>query len=230
MLVVTMYDRVMAMRIRVEEGRLVEVPTPGATGMDRRAFGEFESARGELASYAFGWSTDPEATEGRLTIGIGVGNPGGATFHAGVRADADGYAFTLVDEPFEDVPEGGPDLTADEARVHDTLPFIWHVADCVLAHDRRANWMRHRLVGTRAIQTPQVFEREEPILLVVHDDDDELWQLIGSSDAGSDARLGHLWHSIDEDPTLLDVLDLEPGEEAVRRRHGGPWTRRRFNS
>ena len=129
------------MEIRVDEGRLVEVPTPGATGMDRRAFGEFESARGELASYAFGWSTDPEATEGRLTIGIGVGNPGGATFHAGVRADADGYAFALLDEPFEDVPEGGPDLTADEARAHDTLPFIWHVADCVLANDRRANWM-----------------------------------------------------------------------------------------
>ena len=34
------------MEVRVEEGRLVEVPTPGATGMERRAFGEFvEPAR-----------------------------------------------------------------------------------------------------------------------------------------------------------------------------------------
>ncbi len=219
------------MELTIEEGRLTEAPTEGAKGVERRAFGEFVSKRGELASYAIGWATDADPRVGRITIGIGAGNEGGATFHAVVFAKDDGgHSFTLVDEPFEEVPEGGPHLTADEARAHDTLPFIWHVADCVLAHDRRANWMRHRLVGTRAIQTPEVFELEEPILLVVHDDDDELWQLIGSSDAGSDARIGHLWHSVDEDPTLVDVLDLEPGEEAVRERRGGPWTRRRSRS
>jgi hypothetical protein len=218
------------MEIRVEEGRLVELPTPNATGMERRAFGEFESARGELASYAFGWSTDPDVNEGRLTVGIGVGNPGGGTFHAAVFAHEGGVSYSLVDEPFEEVPEGGPHLTADEARAHDTLPFIWHVADCVMERDRRAWWLRHWLLGTRAIQTPQVFELEEPILLVVHDDDDELWQLIGTTGGGREAKLGHLWHSIDEDPTLVDVLDLEPGEEAVRERRGGRWTRRRISS
>jgi hypothetical protein len=36
--------------IQVIEGRLVEAPTAGATGMDRRAFGEFVGPRGELAS------------------------------------------------------------------------------------------------------------------------------------------------------------------------------------
>ena len=110
------------MDVRVEEGRLVEVPTPGATGMDRRAFGEFVGPRGELASYAFGWSTDPDATEGRLTVGIGAGNPGGGTFHAVVFVHEDSYAFSLVDEPFEDVPEGGPDLRRDDALAHRDLP------------------------------------------------------------------------------------------------------------
>ena len=142
----------------------------------------------------------------------------------------DSYAFSLVDEPFEDVPEGGPDLRRDDALAHRDLEFIWAVADTVMERDRRAWWLRHWLLRTRAIETEQVFELEEPILLVVNDDDDELWQLIGSSDAGPDGKLAHLFHAIDEDPTLLEVLDLEPGEEAVRERRGGPWTRRRSQS
>jgi hypothetical protein len=210
--------------VTVEEGRLVEVPTPAATGMDRRAFGEFVSARGELASYAFGWSTDADPHEGRLTVGIGAGNPGGATFHAAIAPHEGWFAFRLVDEPFEEVPQGGPHLAAEEARAHEDLGFIWFVADHVMARDRRAWWLRHWLLGTRAIQTVEVFERREEVLLVVNDDD-ELWQLIGTSDAGDDGRIGHLYHAVDEDPTLIDVLDLEPGQSAVRQRRGGPWTR-----
>ena len=213
------------MDVTVAEGRLVEVPTADATGIDRRAFGEFESHRGELASYAFGWVTGADPHVARFTVGIGAGNPGGATFHAIVSATEEGHAFTLVDEPFEDVPEGGPHIGAEEARAHDTLPFVWWVADNVIAHDRRAWWMLHWLVGTRAIQTAEVFARAEPVLLVVNDADDDLWQLIGTSDAGPDGKLGHLWHALDEDPTLIDVADLEPGQSAVRRRVGGPWTR-----
>jgi hypothetical protein len=122
----------------VEEGRLVEVPTAGATGMERRAFGEFVGPRGELASYAFGWATDTDPRAGRMTIGIGAGNPGGGSFHALVFVHDDGHAFALDDEPFERVPEGGPHLTADQARAHDDLPFVWAVADHVMTRDRRA--------------------------------------------------------------------------------------------
>jgi hypothetical protein len=213
-------------RVTVQEGRLFEVPTPAATGMDRRAFGEFVGGRGELASYALGWATDAEPRAGRLTIGIGAGNPGGGTFHAVVvAADDGGHAFSLVDEAFDQVPEGGPDLTAEQARGHEDLPFIWWVADHVMQRDRRAWWMRHWLLGTRAIQTVEVFDRREPILLVANDADDALWQLIGSSDADPDGKIGHLYHAVDEDPTLIDVLDLEPGHSAIRRRVGGAWTR-----
>jgi len=212
--------------IEVIEGRFVEVPTPEVTGMDRRAFGEFVSHRGELASYALGWTTGADPHVARLSIGIGVGNPGGGTFHAVVYRHEDGHAYSLVDEPFEQVPEGGPHLTADEARAHDTLPFIWWVADCVMERDRRAWWMRHWLLGTTSIQTTEVFERREPILLVSHDAGDGVWQLIGTTPGtSSNGRIGHLHHAIDEDQTLTDVLDLPPGHRATRTRVGEPWAR-----
>jgi hypothetical protein len=212
--------------VEVQEGRLVEVPTTAVTGMERRAFGEFVGPRGELASYAFGWTTGAEAHVGALTIAIGAGNEGGGTFHAVVFRHEDGHAFSLTDEPFERVPEGGPDLTAEQARAHEDLPFVWWVADVVMKRDRRAWWMRHWLLGTPSIQTAEVFARDEPVLLVAHDANDGLWQLIGASDAGgSTGKIGHLHHAIDEDPTLIDVLDLPPGNSATRSHVDGRWIR-----
>jgi hypothetical protein len=213
--------------IEVLEGSLVEAPNCDATGMDRRAFGEFVGPRGELASYAFGWITGAEHHVARLTIGIGAGNPGGGTFHAVVFEREGGCAYSLTDERFERVPEGGPDLTADQARAHADLPFVWWVADQVMERDRRARWMRHWLLGTTCIQTLEVFEGREPVLLVCHDADDGLWQLIGATDANGDtARIGHLHHAVDRDQTLMDVLDLPPGRSAERSRPEKPWTGR----
>lgn len=209
--------------VRIIEGRLIEVPTSDARGMDRRAFGEFIGPGGELASYAVGWTTGDD--HGRVTVGIGRGNPGGATFHAVIFVNSDGHGFQLVDEPFEQVPQGGPNATADEARAHEDLPFVWWVIDWVFERDRRAQWLRHWLLGTPAIQTRQVFERIEPILLISHDADDGLWQLIGASDAAPDGKVGHLSHAIDEDHSLLHVLDLKPGESAWRRHPAEPWAR-----
>lgn len=210
--------------IQVLEGALVEVPTADLTGMDRRAFGEFVGARGELASYAFGWVSGSDPHVARLSVGIGAGNPGGGTFHAVVFANEDGHAFSLIDEPFERVPQGGPDLTAEQARAHEDLPFVWWVTDHVMEHDRRAWWMRHWLLGTTCLQTLEVFERREPVLLISHDADDGIWQLIGVSDAdASTGKVSHLHHAVDEDPSLIDVLDLAPGSSAVRAGVGEPW-------
>lgn len=219
------------MDVQVIEGRLVEAPTAEATGMDRRAFGEFVGPGGELASYALGWTTGASTHIARLSIGIGVGNPGGGTFHAVVFPHQDGHAFSLIDEPFQRVPQGGPDLTAEQARAHEDLPFVWWVADRVMQRDRRAWWMRHWLLGTTCIQTLEVFERREPVLLVSHDADDGLWQLIGATDADSNTgRIGHLHHAIDDDPTLIDVLDLPPGGSAQRTHLSGAWDRRHQQS
>jgi hypothetical protein len=212
--------------VQVLEGRLVEVPTADVTGMDRRAFGEFIGPQGELASYALGWTTGSDPHVAHLTIGIGAGNPGGGSFHAVVFPHEGGHAFALVDEPFERVPQGGPDLTADQARAHGDLPFVWWVADLVMDRDRRAWWMRHWLLGTRCIQTAEVFERAEPVLLVSNDADDDLWQFIGATDADpGTGKVGHLHHVVDEDPTLAEVLNLAPGQCATRGHVGGPWTR-----
>jgi hypothetical protein len=212
--------------VQVLEGSLVEAPAAGVGAVDRRAFGEFVGPRGELASYAFGWITGSEDHVARLSIGIGAGNPGGGTFHAVMFPHEDGHAFSLTDERFERVPEGGPDLTADQARAHVDLPFVWWVADSVIERDRRAWWMRHWLLGTTSIQTAEVFARREPVLLVGHDADDGIWQLIGTTGADSSTgKIEHLHHAVDDDRTLIDVLDLRPGHSATRNRPGGPWTR-----
>ena len=215
-------------RARIEEGRLVQTPTAGATGVDHRAFGEFKSPRGELASYAFGWATDADPRVGRLSIGIGAGNEGGGTFHAAVvpdDEDEDNYFFSLVDEPFEDVPEGGPDLSAEEARAHEDLRFVWAVADTVMDEDRRAWWMLHWFVETFARQSTPVFDRTEPVL-AVHRPRDGDWTVVGPSGMDEDPKRTHLSHLVDEDPTLVDVLDLAPGKTARRRAPGGRWKRR----
>jgi hypothetical protein len=210
--------------IQVNPGALREGPTADATGMDRRAFGEFVGPQGELASYAFGWTTGSELQVVRMSIGIGAGNPGGGTFHAVLFPHEDGHAFSLVDEPFERVPEGGPDLTADQARAHVDLPFVWWVADRVMERDPRAWWMRHWLLGTTSVQTVEVFEGREPVLFV-SSDADGLWQLVGATSAdGPTGKVGHLHHAVDDDPTLMEILDLAPGHRAWRTAPGAPWT------
>ncbi|MFC3455747.1 hypothetical protein [Amycolatopsis speibonae] len=215
------------MDIQVLEGALVEARTDAVTGMDWRAFGEFVGPQGELASYALGWTTGADPHVAHLSVGIGAGNPGGGTFHAVIFENDGGHAFSLTDDPFERVPQGGPDLTANEARAHEDLPFVWWVTDQVMQRDRRAWWMRHWLLRTTSIETVEVFERREPILLVQHDADDGMWQLIGASDADSGTgKIGHLHHAIDEDPTLIDILDLPPGGSATRTGAGSPWAGR----
>ncbi|GAA3290575.1 hypothetical protein Dvina_19335 [Dactylosporangium vinaceum] len=213
------------MDLKVIEGRLTEQQV--GTDTQRRAFGEFVGPHGELASYAFGWTTGSQHHVAQLTVGIGAGNPGGGTFHAVVFDNGDSYACSLVDEPFERVPEGGPDLTAVEARAHEDLAFIWWVVDRVMERDRRAWWMKHWLLGTTSMQTGEVFARTEPILYVGHDADDGLWQLIGASDAApATGKLSHLHHAAERDRTLLDVLDLEPGASAYRAGPDEPWIRK----
>lgn len=195
--------------------------------MERRAFGESESRRGELASYAIGWTAGHDDAMGRMTVGIGAGNEGGATFHMEVRSIDGEASFKLVDEPFEDVPEGGPDLTREEALAHPDLKYIWYVVDEVLAQDRRAWWMEHYLRGTRAFATKPVVDGGEPVRHVVRDDDGE-WQLLCGTVEADEAHLFHLHHALDRDRTLLDVLDLETGERADREERDRPWVRARL--
>jgi hypothetical protein len=216
---------VSALRPIVEEGRLVERECPDCGNVERRAFGEFESTRGELASYAFGWTSGHDEVVGYMTIGIGAGNPGGGSFHAELRPTDDWYGLTLVDRRFEAVPEGGPDLTREQALAHEDLKFIWFVADEVMAQDRRAQWMTHWVLATVAYVTEPVLHETSPVRHVVRDREDGDWQLLCGTTAGDEPHLFHLFHALDHDRTLLDVLDLEPGERADRNDPDSPWIR-----
>ena len=74
----------------------------------------------------------------------------------------------------------------------------------------------------------QVLNGSESILLVSHDEDDHGWQFIGTSDAAmAEAKLVCLEEIVRLDPTVLDVADLLPGWQAIRKRIGGPWVRRK---
>ena len=213
-------------RPTVVEGRLVERACPDCGNVERRAFGEFESTRSELASYALGWTSGHDDVLAHMTIGIGAGNPGGGSFHCEVRPKGDSYGFMLVDRPFEDVPEGGPDLTREQALAHGDLPFVWFVADQVMVQDRRAHWMLHWLRGTPAYVTEPVASGAAPVRHVFLDADGE-WQLLCGTVAPEQPRVAHLYHALDQDPTLVDVLDLERGWRADRNGPDEPWSRSR---
>lgn len=210
----------------VEPGRLEERPCPDCGEIERRAFGEIVSPRDELASYALGWTSGHDDEVGHMTIGIGAGNEGGGSFHIEIRMVDDEWGMGLVDRPFEDVPEGGPDLTRDEALAHGDLPFVWWVADEVMEHDPRAGWMQHWLKGTPAYVTGPILARTEPVRHVIRDADGD-WQLLcGTDRAADELDPVHLFHSLDRDPSLLEVLDLEPGHRADRPEIGAAWSRR----
>lgn len=87
--------------------------------------------------------------------------------------------------------------------------------------------MLHWLAGTRACVTPPVAEGSAPVLRVARDEDDD-WQLFCETVPvdGDHCVALHLFHVVVRDPTLLDVLDLAPGEEAERDAPHGTWTRR----
>jgi hypothetical protein len=195
---------------------------PHCGGIERRAFGESVSSRGELASYAFGWTVGhDDERHGVITIGIGAGNEGGGSFHAPVVEHEGGYAMGLVDEPFEDVPEGGPDLTREEALAHDTLEYVWWVADEAMAQDRRAKWMLHWMFATPARTARPVYDARERARVVARDAGGG-WEL-RCGDA--ELRPALLHQALDRDHTLLEVLDLEPGQKAERRRLPRGWKR-----
>ena len=89
------------------------------------------------------------------------------------------------------------------------------------------DWPFQQPMNSLAITMRQVLEREEPILLVSHDDDDGVWQFIGTSDACvEDGRVVCLQDVFRLDPTISQVADLAPGWQAVRDGVGSEWTRR----
>jgi hypothetical protein len=73
------------------------------------------------------------------------------------------------------------------------------------------------------IVCPHIFKEERPILYVCRADGD--WQfLCGDGDhSDSNAHLVGVGHLTDRDPTLNELVDLQPDYEAERGSVNDPW-------
>lgn len=75
----------------------------------------------------------------------------------------------------------------------------------------------------------EVFQRERPILYVTRPDGD--WCFLCGGEHPNDAsayRVVGIGHAIDMDPSLAEIADLQPNEEAEREYVGGVWRRATF--
>lgn len=70
-----------------------------------------------------------------------------------------------------------------------------------------------------------VIEDHEPVIKVVHHDDDGSWEFTGGTQGSADAdyRVIALHEMIERDPSLLEVADLPSGGKAFREAKGDPW-------
>lgn len=98
-----------------------------------------------------------------------------------------------------------------DAHTHEFEPGTWPFKDSQFAD---------------ALSTLPVLEDEAPILLVSHDADDGMWQVLcGTTNEPDDGRLTCLGCLFELDPTLAEIADLPRGWEAYREAVGAPWSR-----
>jgi hypothetical protein len=76
------------------------------------------------------------------------------------------------------------------------------------------------------LTTVHVLDRSRPILLVTHDEDDGMWQVLcGTTAEAADCRLVSLHSLVEQDPSLADLADLPLGWCAWRESADSPWMR-----
>lgn len=81
------------------------------------------------------------------------------------------------------------------------------------------------LPDATAITTRGIWDRSEPILLVLHDDDGT-WQFLpGTTVEIVDGMVVHLGHITDREPALTELADLPRGWAAERATPTAPWGR-----
>ena len=78
--------------------------------------------------------------------------------------------------------------------------------------------------NTYVFTTKYVIKYGSPIVRVIHDEDGD-WQFLGNDNnlQETDAIIVSLSEIIEFDKTLIDIIDLPIGEQAIREDIGGTW-------
>ncbi len=88
------------------------------------------------------------------------------------------------------------------------------------------DWPFDEPENVAAFTVRRITQGERPILLVVHDADEGMWQfLTGEPIDMADALLVSLRSVYRLDPSIGDLADLPPGWQARRSAPGDPWRR-----
>jgi hypothetical protein len=139
---------------------------------------------------------------------------------------------TMVGQPFDeefyliDLDSAGLErqrIARTFGEVHDPSPR----PAIPLPAPEKTDWPFDQPRNCATFTMRQVLDGLEPILLVTPDADDHAWQFIGRTGAcEEDCRIVALAAIVALDPTVLQVADLPPGWQAIRRGPGDPWERR----
>ena len=90
-------------------------------------------------------------------------------------------------------------------------------------------WPFDQAPNVAAVTTRQVLEGN-PILCVVHYDDDHSWAFTcGTTNDEADGRVISMLEAVDLDSTIKEVADLLPGWKASRSAAGAKWQREQVN-
>ncbi len=90
----------------------------------------------------------------------------------------------------------------------------------------KPNWPFDDPPNVATITVRQIIDGAEPILLVVHDADDDGWQfLTGGQFDVADGMVVSLQNIVRRDPTIAELADLAPGWRATRSSARAPWER-----
>jgi len=90
------------------------------------------------------------------------------------------------------------------------------------------NWPFEDPPNVAVFTTKTIAARQQPVLLVSHDDDDGAWQFLPREGAGEekDAAVVSLRSMIERDGTLAQLADLPLGWRAWRESPDSPWQRK----
>jgi hypothetical protein len=121
----------------------------------------------------------------------------------------------------------------EASSVYASIPAARRLASplAVMSHTHKfacAEWPFGEEPNVVAVTTVHVLESQLPIVLVTHDADDGMWQILcGTTNDPKDGRVVCLGCMFESDPSIGELADLPLGWRATRDGPGEPWHRER---